>query len=140
MMWLARIGLALTLTLSGVLAVPAPAHADSSVTNCWEYPYTRAMWHQEQWDYWAMDYIPYTATGSPCHDINVGFAPWTGNCFNVRTRFFPTSGGNYANAWRWHCTPGWTVVATNVAEHTRFRLEIYGSSLPTGWNYTYIYT
>lgn len=63
-------------------------------------------------------YVP--GSWSACEDINVSqaFDTW-----RWRVRFYPSSGGNYVNAWKGGCDICIVLAATNVANGTRFRLE-----------------
>jgi len=80
-------------------------------------------------------YVGYTPqyvvpSWSSCHDINIsGITSMNGDhCGTFRVRFFPSSGGNYANSWKTICsTPGsgepLQVVASDVLDGTVYRVE-----------------
>lgn len=77
-----------------------------------------------------VSYTPrYTVpSSSTCNDINLAsiYAPdpnigWI--CANVRVRFYPSSGGSYVNGWKWYCPNRTMVVASDVSNGTKYRLE-----------------
>jgi hypothetical protein len=64
-------------------------------------------------------------TSSRCNDINVRF---TNNIFTpsrrVRVCFYPTSGGSFCQSnYTTISGSGWKVVATDVLDNTKFRLQ-----------------
>jgi hypothetical protein len=70
---------------------------------------------------------------STCNDINITtIQSWyenIGYCAYVRIRFYPSSGGNYANGWSYMCDgSNLKVVASNVANGTRYRVEVSGTT------------
>jgi hypothetical protein len=56
---------------------------------------------------------------------------WENTCGAFRVRFYPSSGGEFVNGWRNMCGSG--IVATDVLNGTRFRIESSLSDLDYYW-------
>lgn len=72
---------------------------------------------------------------SACEDVTI--ADQFGDVWHWRVRFFPSSGGSYANGWKGGgCQYCSVLVATNVSNGTRLRIEGHKLS-PDGTQTTY---
>lgn len=119
---LAGVGAALVAAVSvaGVAGVPASASScvSTNVASYFAasgYQYTRNL------------SVPYN---SACHDINITYISGGNHCATMRVRFYPSSGGNYANSWKYVCTTGsYRVIASDVMNGTNFRVETQGSNI-----------
>ena len=125
--------LAAIVAVLGFTAVPAQADDSGELPGCWT-----TLWGVgPNWSWstgpggmgggyaWSpKGQVPY---GTACEDINVSNGDH-GNGGFYRVRFYPSSGGNYANSWKSApCAQRWCYVpaATNVADGTWFRIEWY---------------
>jgi len=117
---------ALLIAVAALAALPAPK---AGATGCHFYNYTaNAGGFAEGSDfvfYTGQQVVPST---SSCHDINLNSMYDTDSglyiCTQVRVRFYPSSGGNYANSWKLMCQSyAPFVVASNVGNGTHYRLE-----------------
>jgi len=78
--------------------------------------------HAGQYAYSPLFTVPSSPDG--CEDINVSCG--VSQCGDYRVRFYPSSGGNFANAWTGPpCGQSWcyVAVATNVLNGTNYRIE-----------------
>lgn len=136
----------LAVALGGAVALTGaqPVRADTSdeFATCWQppsgAPYNGNVgvgpnfsWPTGQGGSSASGYSyspPFQVPGSPytgCEDINVDNGIY-GHAGEWRVRFYPSSGGNFTNAWRpSSCAASWcqTVIATNVSNGTWYRVE-----------------
>ena len=128
-----RIGAAFLTAAVSLLTFGSPASAAGCV-------YTPPAYGGSAWEYSANGHtgtyyytLRMTVPHSPCNDINIAsinsaYAP--GYCGQFRVRFYPHSGGNYANNWKYLCS-SWNgnlqPAATWVSEGTSFRIEYYNA-------------
>lgn len=144
---LSAIAVAALTLLSLLVATPAQADDSSELSGCWT-----TLWGVGPNFHWSTgsggstgvaDHYSYSPLGqvpsSPngCEDINVDNG-YDGNAGYYRVRFYPSSGGNYANSWKpASCAQSWCYVAaaTNVVNGTWFRIEWY--YLPGGSDYAW---
>lgn len=132
--WVARVALVLSVLSAGTAFAVQPAVADSTseFPSCWDGEVgTGPNFH---WPTGSggnasgYSYSPlFTVPGSPytgCEDINVSCG--VTQCGDYRIRFYPSSGGNYANSWKSPpCGQSWCYVAaaTDVVNGTNYRVE-----------------
>lgn len=124
---------AIALVLAGVFVNPGAVHADSSseIASCTVgeggIGPTHAGGHYTgSGDWYAYSVNLITLSGSACEDIQItnlySMSPW----MKFRIRFYPSSGGSYANSWKYPNQSCWTcnfLLATDVANGTLFRVE-----------------
>ncbi len=126
---------AMVVATFGIAVAPAAADDDGEFPSCQDWtavvggPGRQSLDASDVNNYYAHTDIVYVpGSWSACEDINVSqaFDTW-----RWRVRFYPSSGGNYVNAWKSGCDICIVLAATNVANGTRFRLEgqkYYGGS------------
>jgi hypothetical protein len=99
-------------------------------------PYGQSDWMAHSANYWVPN-----SSQSTCNDINLrdfyafntidglGYYLLPGHNTHVRIRFYPSSGGSYANTWKpvnsAQTYAGDFVVASAVSNGTQYRLEIW---------------
>lgn len=123
------LGLTLAL-LIGSAAVAAPAHADTSgeVASCSQgeggigWPYSGGE-YTGSGDWYAYSFNLITLSSSACEDIQIVNPYSMSPSMKFRIRFYPSSGGNYANSWKHVVFGGYTILATDVANGTLYRVE-----------------
>jgi hypothetical protein len=129
---LAAVLAAIAMTVAGVGVAAAPAYADDSseYPNCQNFQpagvgtsYGGGFGTPSVGDWYAYGPTISTVSWSACEDITIYWQyldDWT-----WRVRFYPSSGGSYVNAWKVAPCPNYcsVVIATNVANGTRFRIE-----------------
>lgn len=129
----ACLALAAVLTAVGISVAPAGVRADSSteLPTCWGHDWgvgPHFSWSTGQggsasgYSYSPLGQVPFSPNG--CEDINVTCG--VSQCGDYRVRFYPSSGGNYANSWKSPpCGQSWCYVAaaTDVQNGTWFRIE-----------------
>lgn len=134
-----RLGLILStfvITVATIAAVPAQK---AGAVGCHFFYYEASAGGYAENGY-AVNYTPqYTVqSNSGCVDINLysiyaPYDPYIGwICTDVRVRFYPSSGGNYANGWKWYCPNRTMVVASNVLNGTKYKLEFKGEIIVGG--------
>lgn len=131
---LKRFAAVAALALLGSLGVAAPAKADTAgeLAVCVTYYSTGVGPSYGGGNYTGSgDWYAYSPTWtvpnpSACEDINMTYRYFQGSDWWYRVRFFPSSGGSYANSWK--AAPACNscsnfVVATDVSNGTRLRIE-----------------
>jgi hypothetical protein len=104
----------------------------ASAAGCRQYTYSALT-------YSGAGYVTTTTTetvpyGSACRDINIlhGRSIYGDYCGYYRVRFFPKTGGHYANSWKYICSYPTSVtlqvIASGVLDGTRYRIEVSGST------------
>src|SRR5690349_4153957 len=118
---------ALLVTSLGVAVQPAAADTSSELASCtWGdngvgYAYGGGE-YTGSGDWYAYSWQFVTLSNSACEDIQITNRYTQSTNMRYRVRFYPSSGGNYANAWKpingggcWTCN---FVLATDVANGT----------------------
>jgi hypothetical protein len=130
--WMLAAGLVLGVAL-GAVGVAGPAWADDSS----EFPSCRYLWTGGGAPYGGGDYTGsgdwyaytpqfVTQSWSACEDIQIVALRTQSPSQKFRVRFYPSSGGSYANGWKYVNNGCWScnfVLATNVSNGTRYRIE-----------------
>jgi hypothetical protein len=132
-----RTATALALLLVVFMGTTAsPAHADSSseLASCYTANPTGAgpTWsggtYTGSGDWYSYSPLYRTLDASACEDINLTNRFGATDDRWYRVRFYPASGGSYANSWKgpnsaWGCNCNNMLVATDVLNNTLFRVE-----------------
>lgn len=121
---------AVILALGGGFVAPGVASADTSgeVASCSQgdggigWPYNGGE-YTGSGDWYAYSFNLITLSGSACEDIQIINPYSMSPSMKFRIRFYPSSGGNYANSWKHVVFGGYTILATDVANGTLYRVE-----------------
>lgn len=121
---------AIILALGGAFISPSAAFADTSgeIPSCSQgdggigWPYSGGE-YTGSGDWYAYSVNLITQSSSACEDIQIINPYSMSPSMKFRIRFYPSSGGNYANSWKYVNFGGYTILATDVANGTLYRVE-----------------